>query len=71
MLEKKVNINSISMDGVDSRDYPDFCDAFIDYAEYEDGTELNEDELEDFQNENPELVYELAFESFLWVTNKH
>ena len=65
MLEKKVNINSISMDGVDSRDYPDFCDAFIDYAEYEDGTELNEDELEDFQNENPELVYELAFESFL------
>jgi len=27
-------------------DYPDFCDAFVSYAEHEDGTPLTEKELE-------------------------
>ena len=38
-------------------DYPDYCDAFIDNAEY-DGKELSEEEL-DKVNEDRDLVYEL------------
>ena len=38
-------------------DYPDYCDAFIDNAEY-DGKELSEEELDEL-NEDRDLVYEL------------
>ena len=40
-----VNYGSIEIDGVDSNDYPDFVDAYVAYAEFEDGTPLSEEEL--------------------------
>ena len=40
-------IINIEFDGIDFEDYPDFCDAFIEYAEWEDtGKPLNDWELE-------------------------
>ena len=59
---KKVSIGSIRLDGVDWKDYPDFCDAYICKAKFEDGIELTEDELEEFQEENEGLAQELAIE---------
>lgn len=44
---KKINYKSVEIDGIDTNDYPDFCDAFICYAEWEDGTEMTEQEIED------------------------
>ena len=38
-------------------DYPDYCDVFIDNAEY-DGKELSEEELDEL-NEDRDLVYQL------------
>ncbi len=38
-------------------DYPDYCDAFIENAEY-DGKELSEEELDEL-NEDRDLVYQL------------
>lgn len=38
-------------------DYPDFCDAYISAASWEDGTELTDDEL-DKLNEDRDYVYE-------------
>ena len=32
-------ISDVEVDGIDTADYPDFCDAFIAYAEY-DGKEM-------------------------------
>jgi hypothetical protein len=43
---KRVNANSITMEDIDIRDYPDFSDAFASYAEFVDGTPLSESELE-------------------------
>ena len=40
-----VDYGSIEIDGVDSNDYPDFVDAYVAYAEFEDGTPLSEEEL--------------------------
>jgi hypothetical protein len=54
---KEINYQNIEIDGIDYRDYPDFVDAFISYAEYEDGTELTDSEL-DALNENGDFVYE-------------
>ena len=51
----KSKITAIEFEDVDTSDYPDFCDAFISYAEL-DGVELTEDELIEL-NENTDFVY--------------
>jgi hypothetical protein len=51
-------VTDIEVDGIHGWDAPDFCDAYISYAVWEDtGKELTEDEL-DKLNENGEFVYE-------------
>ena len=52
----KIDFKSIELDGIDSRDYPDFCDAFICYAEFENGTPLNDAQLDEL-NTYDDLVY--------------
>ena len=42
---KKVDDTSLIFNGVDMRDYPDFSDAYIAYAENSEGISLNDDEL--------------------------
>jgi hypothetical protein len=62
---RQVNVKSMEVDGVDAADYPDFCDAYISYAEWEGSdTELTDDELEQLTNENPDIVHELAYDSY-------
>lgn len=45
-----VDLKSIALDGVDMRDYPDFCDAYIEEASFKNGTFLNDTELEELQD---------------------
>ena len=49
-------IDNIEVDGIDTNDYPDFCDAFISSADY-DGKHMTEEQLEEL-NEDSEFVYE-------------
>lgn len=56
-------ISDVEVDGIDTSDYPDFCDAFISYAEY-DGREMTDEEL-DTLNEDGDFVYS-AVESHLY-----
>jgi len=60
---KPINIRSLEVDGVDTRDYPDFSDAYLVYAEFEDGTPLTDEELELFQDKHDDLVYQTAYDS--------
>jgi len=46
MEYKNMEYKNIEFDGVDRSDAPDFCDAFVCYAEHKDGTPLTDDELE-------------------------
>lgn len=41
-------ISDVEVDGIDTADYPDFCDAFIAYAEY-DGKEMTDEQLDAFK----------------------
>jgi hypothetical protein len=59
ILEKKMDykkIENIEIDGIDTKDYPDFCDAYIVSADY-DGVPMTEEQLDeinddgDFQHE--------------------
>jgi hypothetical protein len=49
-------IEDVEVDGIDTRDYPDFCDAFIASATYK-GREMTEREL-DRLNDDSDFVYE-------------
>ncbi len=53
-------ISRVEVDGIDTRDYPDFCDAYISAAHY-DGRPMTDDELEEL-NEDSDFVYEAAYE---------
>jgi len=49
-------IDNIEMDDVYTWDYPDFCDAFIESADYN-GNEMTDKQLEEIHN-NSDFVYE-------------
>ena len=61
-------VHDIEVDGIDTRDYPDFCDAFIAHAtiELEDGTfrDATDAELDEL-NEDSDFVY-AAVENYLY-----
>lgn len=53
-------IDNIKFEDIDHSDYPDFCDAFISYAE-KDGIPMTEEEI-DKLNEDREFVNEKLME---------
>jgi hypothetical protein len=65
MTIKFEEVTNIELDGVNMKDYPDFCDAFVLSAEKLDGTPLTDVELEEFNDldSTVEYVQENAYES--------
>jgi len=57
-MEKIINAQ---FEGIDNSDYPDYCDAFCVYAEFEDGTQLTEIELDELNDSD--LRYELLIKN--------
>jgi len=57
-MEKVINPQ---FEGLDHTDYPDYCDAFCVYAEFEDGTPLTETELNELNDSD--YRYELLIET--------
>ena len=64
---RAVRHDSITIDGIDTSDYPDFSDAFINYAEWEDGTELSQAELEEFAEANTSIPNEKIMDDQLFI----
>jgi len=60
---KEVDMRSLEIENVDSRDYPDFSDAYIGRASFTDGTDLSDQELDQLNDEHGDLVHELAYDS--------
>lgn len=57
---RNIKIGSLEVDGIDSSDYPDFCDAFFSYAEFEDGTALSDTELDELTERYADVVNMMA-----------
>jgi hypothetical protein len=57
------NVVDLQVDGVDSRDYPDFSDAYFSSGSYEDGTPLTDDELERLNDLAADVLWEMAYDS--------
>lgn len=49
-------IENIEVEGIDTNDYPDFCDAYIASADYN-GKEMTDEQLDEL-NEDSDFVYE-------------
>lgn len=62
-----LEVSDIEVDGIDYRDYPEFCDAFICNASIKENGEWREatDEEIDLLNEDGDLVYS-AVEDYLY-----
>lgn len=53
-------IDNVEIEGIDFKDYPDFCDAFIVSADYN-GIPLTDDEINKL-NDNSEFIHEKIFD---------
>lgn len=53
-------VNNYWIEGINTKDYPDFCDAYIESCDYQ-GREATEEEL-DAINEQCDFIHELAYE---------
>jgi len=49
-------IDNVHVEGIDMADYPDFCDAFIDSADF-DGIEMTEEELDEL-GQDYDFIYQ-------------
>jgi len=61
LIRRIVDVGSLEIDGVDGRDAPDFSDAFFSAGQYEDGTVMSEEELNELAEEHPDLLYDLIY----------
>ena len=59
-------ISNVEIEDVLMYDYPDFCDAFISYADY--GDEPMSEEMIDYLNDNDDgFINETIFENQLYL----
>jgi hypothetical protein len=56
------NVVDAHVDGIDMKDYPDFCDAYFESALYEDGTALTDDELIELTDNNLDQLHEMVYD---------
>ena len=60
------DVENLCVDNVDTRDYPDFCDAyFCEGWHISEDRELTEDELIQLSDDYPEVLNEMAYESLI------
>ena len=60
ITKQVVDYSTLEVDGIDTRDYPDFCDAFFLSGQYTDGTDIP-DEVLDELTANGDLLSEHVF----------
>lgn len=53
-------VTNVSVDGIDTSDYPDFCDAFIESADY-DGKTMSDEMLEEINSDHLDFVNECVY----------
>ncbi len=59
----KMKLTDYELEDVKSWDYPDFCDAFISYAEDDNGKVMTEEQIQEWTENNEEEFYEMVLES--------
>lgn len=60
---RAVETATIEVAGIDHHDYPDYADAYVTGAQYADGEDLSDDDLELLQDQYPDVIYDVIAES--------
>ena len=55
-------VKYMQFEGINMRDYPDFCDAFLSYAEI-DGRPLTDEELDYINDNHHDFINENVYDS--------
>tara|TARA_B100000161_G_scaffold229727_1_gene176780 strand:- start:30 stop:260 length:231 start_codon:yes stop_codon:yes gene_type:complete len=67
-----LEVTDVKVDGIDMKDYPDFCDAYIDSAKFvSSGKELTDVELEQLQEQNADEFYEDIMDKVIDIADMH
>jgi hypothetical protein len=53
-------IDNVVVNGIDYKDYPDFCDAYISEADYN-GKPMSDEMLDDLNTDYRDFVYEKVY----------
>jgi len=56
----QIDIGSLEVDNANTRDYPDFADAYFSAGQWKDGRNLTDDELDILGSEQGDLLYNKA-----------
>jgi hypothetical protein len=65
-----LEVVNVEIDGIDMKDYPDFCDAYIDSAEFKyNGKKLDDGQLAELMEQNPMALGEACFEECLGIAD--
>ena len=71
MKLKNLNVIDVEVDGLDMKDYPDFCDAYISSATFECNKKpLTDNQLAELQDANPMEFHELLSEEFISIADR-
>ena len=71
MKLKNLNVIDVEVDGLDMKDYPDFCDAYISEAKFECNKQpLTDNQLAELQDANPMEFHELLSEEFISIADR-
>ena len=65
MKLNNLKVIDVEIENVDRKDYPDFCDAYISEAKFTNGKSLDDDQLVELQEQNPDEFSELVLDEFL------
>jgi len=63
--EKEVDRSSLTIENVDTKDFPDFADAMFSEAKFMDGTELSDEQLDKLTDQEGCLLNEMAHEHYV------
>jgi len=72
MTIKFSEVTNIELDGVDMKDYPDFCDAYISEARFADTKQpLTDEQLCELQEQNPDAFFEAVNDECLSIADRY
>lgn len=60
IIDQFTSLQNVEIDNLHSSDAPDYCDAYISYAEFDNGEALTQDQLESIPSD---LTYEYIINS--------
>ncbi len=67
-----LEVTDVEVDGIDMKDYPDFCDAYIESAKFKGtGVELDDNELVELLEANQDAFFEAVNDEVLSICDRH